>query len=98
MHRFTDSSMQNKLISIGKAAKLLGVSIDTLRRWDLAGRLQSTRSSPRGHRYYLQSDIDQYLQDVDVIAHNCAQAPQAIELKDRKSTRLNSSHSQISYA
>src|SRR3989344_2068670 len=81
MHRFTDSSMQNKLISIGKAAKLLGVSIDTLRRWDLAGRLQSTRSTPRGHRYYRQSDIDQYLQDVDVIARNWAQAPQAIELK-----------------
>lgn len=73
--------MQNKLISIGKAAKLLGVSIDTLRRWDLAGRLQSTRSTPHGHRYYLQSDIDQYLQDVDVIARNWAQTPQATEPK-----------------
>lgn len=71
--------MQNKLISIGKVAQLLGVSIDTLRRWDLAGRLQSTRSAPRGHRYYLQSDIDQYLQDVDTIARRWAEASQAIE-------------------
>ena len=78
MHRLTNSSMQNKLIPIGKAAKLLGVSIDTLRRWDLAGRLQSTRSTPRGHRYYRQSDINEYLQDVDTIALNWAQAPQAI--------------------
>lgn len=73
--------MQNRLISIGETAKLLGVSIDTLRRWDLAGRLRSTRSSPRGHRYYLQSDIEQYLQDVDVIARSWAQAPQADEPK-----------------
>ena len=73
--------MQNKLISIGKAAKLLGVSIDTLRRWDLAGRLQSTRSTPRGHRYYRQSDIEQYVQDADVIARNWAQASQAVEPK-----------------
>jgi len=81
MHRFVDSHMQNKLISIGKTAQLLGVSIDTLRRWDLAGRLQSTRSTPRGHRYYSQSDIEQYLQDIDVIARHWAQAPQAIEPK-----------------
>ncbi len=71
--------MQNKLISIGKTAKLLGVSIDTLRRWDTAGRLQSTRSAPRGHRYYLQSDIEQYLQDADVAAYNWAENLQAIE-------------------
>ncbi|OGH16277.1 MAG: hypothetical protein A3C22_02550 [Candidatus Levybacteria bacterium RIFCSPHIGHO2_02_FULL_37_10] len=71
--------MQNKLVSIGKAAKLLGVSIDTLRRWDFAGRLQSTRSAPRGHRYYRQSDIEQYLQDADAVARHWAQASQAIE-------------------
>lgn len=81
MHRFTNILMQNKLISIGETAKLLGVSIDTLRRWDLSGRLQSTRSTPRGHRYYLQSDIDQYLQDVDIAARHWAQAAQAIEPK-----------------
>lgn len=71
--------MQNKLISIGNAAKLLGVSIDTLRRWDAAGRLQSIRSGPRGHRYYRQSDIEQYLQDVHTIARHWAEASQATE-------------------
>ncbi|MBU3978657.1 helix-turn-helix domain-containing protein [Patescibacteria group bacterium] len=73
--------MQNKLISIGKTAKILGVSIDTLRRWDLAGRLQPTRSGPRGHRFYLQSDIEQFLQDIDAIAKQWAQSPQAFEPK-----------------
>ncbi len=81
MHRLTINLMQNKLISIGKAARLLGVSIDTLRRWDRAGRLNSTRSAPRGHRYYRQSDIEEYLQDVDTIARSWAQASQAIELE-----------------
>jgi len=81
MYRLTNSSMQNKLISIGEVAKLLGVSIDTLRRWDLAGRLQSIRSNPRGHRYYRQSDIEQYLQDVDVIARHWAETPEAVEPK-----------------
>lgn len=60
--------MQDTLISIGKTAQMLGVSIDTLRRWDAAGRLQSVRSSPRrGHRYYLQSDIEQFLHEQHVL-------------------------------
>jgi excisionase family DNA binding protein len=53
--------MQNKLISIGKASELLGVSIDTLRRWDESGRLKSKRSGERGHRYYLLEDIENFL-------------------------------------
>jgi len=66
--------MQNNLIPIGDAAKILGVSIDTLRRWDSAGRIHSTRSGLRGHRYFLRSDIEQYLQDVDSIARHWAEA------------------------
>lgn len=71
--------MLNELLSIGKVAKLLGVSIDTLRRWDIAGRLTSTRSGPRGHRFYRQSDINQYLQEIDVIARNWAEAMSPLE-------------------
>lgn len=84
MHRFgkicTDlEHMKNKLISIGNTAKLLGISIDTLRRWDKSGRLKSTRSGIKGHRYYLQSDIDEFLQDVTVLARNWVTSPQGIE-------------------
>lgn len=74
MHRFTYRPMQHRLLSIGQAAKLLGVSIDTLRRWDSAGRLSSIRSGPRGHRFYKKSDIEQYLQDIGTIAKNWAES------------------------
>jgi len=40
-----------KLISIGRAAKILGVSNITLRRWDSEGRLPSLKTSG-GHRRY----------------------------------------------
>lgn len=80
MHRFMYVTM-NKLLSIGQAAKLLGVSIDTLRRWDSAGRLRSIRSGPRGHRFYDRSDIDQYLQDINIVAKNWAESTNAAEPK-----------------
>ncbi len=62
--------MSIKLISISEAAQLLGVSIQTLRRWDISGRLKATRTGPRGHRYYQQSDISEFLQDIDILARN----------------------------
>ena len=44
-------------LSIGASAKYLGVSIDTLRRWDKKGKLASHRSLG-GHRYFLKEDLD----------------------------------------
>ncbi len=38
-------------ISIGKAAEELGVSIETLRRWENSGKIVSERT-PKGHRRY----------------------------------------------
>jgi molybdopterin-binding protein len=32
-------------LSLGEAAKQLGVSVDTLRRWDRAGKLETTRDA-----------------------------------------------------
>ena len=64
----------NRLLSIGQTAKLLGISIDTLRRWDSSGRLKSIRTGPKGHRFYNQSDIDQYLQEIDTIALSWAES------------------------
>jgi excisionase family DNA binding protein len=46
----------NNLVSISKAAKLLGVSEITLRRWDEAGRLVATKTEG-GHRRYDLSKI-----------------------------------------
>jgi molybdopterin-binding protein len=35
--------MPDKDLSLGDAARALGVSVDTLRRWDRAGKLETTR-------------------------------------------------------
>lgn len=52
--------MKLDLITIGKGAEMLGVSIKTLQRWDKSGKLSSIRK-PGGHRYYNLKDIENYL-------------------------------------
>ena len=47
----------NRYLSIGEAAKLKGVSITTLRRWEADGSLVPTRTEG-GQRRYLLSQID----------------------------------------
>ncbi|MBU0706314.1 helix-turn-helix domain-containing protein [Patescibacteria group bacterium] len=42
-------------LSIGEAAGILGVSIETLRRWDRAGKLQATRTQGGQRRYTLDA-------------------------------------------
>lgn len=44
-------------LTIGEASEYLGVSIDTLRRWEKKGRIEPFRS-PGGHRYYEKGDLD----------------------------------------
>jgi hypothetical protein len=70
--------MTSKLLSIGKSAAILGVSIDTLRRWDNAGRIRSVRSGPAGHRYYRRSDIELFLQDEAALARQWVESPKGI--------------------
>lgn len=53
--------MIKKLLSIGEASELLGISIDTLRQWDEKQILPSFRPSPSGNRYYRQEDIENFL-------------------------------------
>ncbi|MFH1896367.1 MAG: helix-turn-helix domain-containing protein, partial [bacterium] len=54
-------------LTIGEAAQLLGVSIDTLRRWDKKGKL-SAWISPGGHRYYPKIELEAYRHDIFAIA------------------------------
>ena len=60
----------NYLISISEAARLLGVSIMTLRRWDKSGRLSPIRNQPKGNRYYREKDIEIFLSDLFKFAHD----------------------------
>lgn len=45
------------LLPIGDAARLLGVSVETLRRWDRGGRISSVRTLG-GQRRFRRGDID----------------------------------------
>ena len=46
-----------ELISIGKAAKILGVHPDTLRNWESQDKITSLRT-PGNHRRYRKDDIN----------------------------------------
>ncbi|MFA5154836.1 MAG: helix-turn-helix domain-containing protein [Patescibacteria group bacterium] len=59
---------ENKLIKISEAAKILGVNMQTLRRWDQSGRLKPTRINPNGYRYYKLSDIRLITKDIFALA------------------------------
>ena len=46
-----------EVLRIGEAARRVGVSVDTLRRWDREGRLVARRL-PSGQRVYSTADLD----------------------------------------
>ena len=49
--------VMNKIISIGQAAKLLGVHVQTLRNWEKSGKLKPDSISPGGTRRYNSDTI-----------------------------------------
>jgi len=56
-------NMSLKLLTISQAAEILGVSIQTLRRWDYSGKLPSASRKAAGYRHYLKSDIENYIKN-----------------------------------
>jgi excisionase family DNA binding protein len=42
---------QPDLLSIGETSRMLGVSLDTLRRWDAAGKLPAVRTVGQQRRF-----------------------------------------------
>lgn len=48
--------LSRDLIPVGEAAKLIGISADTLKRWEKAGRISSVRT-PTGHRRFDREDV-----------------------------------------
>ena len=49
--------MPRQELTLGDAARALGVSVDTLRRWDRAGKLDTTRD-PQGRRRVPIAEVD----------------------------------------
>ena len=56
-------------LSIGETAKILGVSVKTVRRWADSGKLKSIRS-PSGHRRFSLEDIQKLNEDTSNIPEN----------------------------
>ena len=70
---------EKKLFTIGETAEFLGVSIDTLRRWDLKGKLRAVKS-PGGHRYYPKEQLESFVSDIRAIARVWAESQTAPNL------------------
>lgn len=58
-----------EMLAIGEAAAKLGVSLQTLRRWALTGRLRPAFVSPGGHRYYAVRELEQFKRDLTALAY-----------------------------
>lgn len=89
--------MDEKEVKIGEAARLLGVTIQTLRNWDVSGKFPAKRTEG-DTRYYLMSDIKRFALDLPALGLAWAASAQAPELpseyycerQDRFTSRLES--------
>lgn len=59
----------SRLISIGKAAELLGVHVDTLREWDAEGKLTPVKTFGNHRRYNLE--------DIEALCGNVPKKPKS---------------------
>jgi molybdopterin-binding protein len=53
---------RNRALRIGQAAELLGVTVDTLRRWEATGRLETVRSAG-GQRLIALAEVSRLLEE-----------------------------------
>src|SRR3989339_1203327 len=75
--------MQTGLITIKKAAKMLGVSIMTLRRWDKNGKFPSIRpGGEKTFRLYRLQDIEALTTNLVIIAKQWVSEPKGKEVEN----------------
>ncbi len=55
---------QETLFQVGKAAEILGVSPETLRRWDRTGKFESIRHPMNNYRVYSESMLTSFIKEV----------------------------------
>lgn len=52
-----DTYSEQELLPIGEAARILGVAVETVRRWDKAGKIASVRTLG-GQRRFRRADVE----------------------------------------
>ena len=63
IYTFVSVAESNDFLSVGEAAAFMGVSAETLRRWDRSGRLPATRRPGSKHRFYARQDLAEFRLD-----------------------------------
>lgn len=62
--------MEDKFITIKKAAEILGVSSLTLRNWDKSGKFKALRHPINNYRVYKLSDVEKLIKEMRVVTYN----------------------------
>lgn len=73
--------MTDRKVRIGEAAKILSVTVQTLRNWEKSGKLLAERS-PGGQRYYRLRDLERFALSLEALAWAWAASGQAPEIPD----------------
>ncbi len=58
----------NEYVKIAEAARILGVSQNTLRAWAEAGKIPMRRNPANGYRLFLRCDLERFLARVAGLA------------------------------
>ena len=53
-----------QFLKVKQAARLLGVSVSTLRNWDRQGKLRAVRNPLNGYRLYRPEDLEKIVRDL----------------------------------
>lgn len=59
--------MKKGLVTIGEAARLFDVSIQTIRRWDKAGKLKAIRHPMNNYRLYRLIDLQMIIKKSEAL-------------------------------
>src|SRR5437762_21846 len=87
--RWTADGQQraNSLVKIGAAAKKLGISKDTLRRWEAAGKITSVRTDA-GYRLYDLKDITPKFRNKKTSSETTPKTPKEYAVKPNTPSTL----------
>lgn len=55
-----EQTLGDDYLPVGEAAAYLGVSVQTLRRWDASGKLKPVRHPASGYRFYRRTDLEAF--------------------------------------